>query len=247
MLAISSAMSLAAPAAKPAPPSQMLVLGMHHAGTSLVSNLTMMMGAYGGEMDELLFHPENPLKYWERKDVVSLDEHRLAGGLQHNSVADRYNMPEWVGYGFDARKGTSIQKSEKAKVIVNKLNQQRPWVTKDPRMCLVAKEWIQLLDAPMCIIMHREPLSVANSMMIYSHNVSLSEWASAYEAYYHSAVAACVGVMPPENTTHPFVPSAHHCPLPLLFMSGFGSGGAVCRGGGWNSATRADHADNCSL
>lgn len=193
MLAISSAMSLAAPAAKPAPPSQMLVLGMHHAGTSLVSNLTMMMGAYGGEMDELLFHPENPLKYWERKDVVSLDEHRLAGGLQHNSVADRYNMPEWVGYGFDAQKGTSIQKSEKAKVIVNKLNQQRPWVTKDPRMCLVAKEWIQLLDAPMCIIMHREPLSIANSMMIYSHNVSLSEWASAYEAYYHSAVAACVG------------------------------------------------------
>ena len=36
------------------------------------------MGAHGGEKDELLLHPENPLKYWERRDVVALDEARLA-------------------------------------------------------------------------------------------------------------------------------------------------------------------------
>ena len=46
-------------------PSQLLVLGMHHSGTSVVSNITMMMGAYGGETNELLLHPENPLKFWE--------------------------------------------------------------------------------------------------------------------------------------------------------------------------------------
>jgi len=210
MLAFASSMPLGAPAPKPTPPSQMLVLGMHHAGTSLVSNLTMMMGAYGGEMDELLFHPENPLKYWERKDVVSLDESRLVAGLS-NAVSERYNVPEWVAYGFDAAKDAlPIHKSEKAQGIVNKLNQRPPWVTKDPRMCLVANEWIQLLDAPMCIIMHREPLSVANSMMIYSHNVSLSEWSSAYEAYYESALRACAGkptavVQHSELMTKPYV------------------------------------------
>ena len=77
---------------------------------------------------------------------------------------------------------------------MNKLNEKRPWVTKDPRMSLVAAEWMQLLDAPACIIMHREPLSVANSMMIYSHNVSLAEWVSVYENYYASTMRACDGV-----------------------------------------------------
>ena len=82
---------------------------------------------------------------------------------------------------------------KEAKAIVENLNAHRLWVTKDPRMCLVASEWMELLDAPACVIVHREPLSIANSMMIYSHNVSLAEWSSVYEAYYASVVAACDG------------------------------------------------------
>lgn len=58
-------------------------------------------------------------------------------------------------------------------------------------MSLVADEWMALLDAPVCIIVHRDPLAVANSMMIYSHNVSLAEWASVYESYYESTMRAC--------------------------------------------------------
>merc|ERR1719201_2037929 len=153
-----------------------------------------MMGAHGGEKDELLLHPDNPLKYWERRDVVALDEARLAAGL-NEAVSQRYDMPSWVAYGFDAEKAAApVHGSAEAKAIVSKLNEKRPWVTKDPRMSLVASEWMQLLDAPACVIMHREPLSVANSMMIYSHNVSLAEWISAYENYYASAMRACKGV-----------------------------------------------------
>jgi len=172
-------------------PSQLLVLGMHHSGTSVVSNLTMMMGAFGGAHDELLLHPENPLKFWERRDVVALDEQRLDAGVQ-SQVSSRYDVPNWVAYGYDAAKAaTKVFDTSEAKAIVDKLNVQRPWVTKDPRMCLTASEWMPLLDAPMCVIVHREPLSVANSMMIYSHNVSLAEWASVYESYYSNAMRAC--------------------------------------------------------
>jgi len=197
MLALVHAAALSAPvapgAAAAASPSQLLVLGMHHSGTSVVSNLTMMMGAFGGERDELLLHPENPLKFWERRDVVALDEHRLVEGVA-SSFSERYDIPEWVAYGFDANKqAAKVHEKPEAKAIIGKLNAQRPWVTKDPRMCLVAEEWMPLLDAPMCIIVHREPLSVANSMMIYSHNVSLAEWASVYEAYYTNAMRACHG------------------------------------------------------
>ena len=188
-------LALGAPMPPAAAPSQLLVLGMHHSGTSVVSNLTMMMGAFGGAHDDLLLHPENPLKFWERRDVVALDEQRLGEGVQ-SKVASRYEVPEWVAYGFDTAKPVSarIHESSEAKGIVEKLNAQRPWVTKDPRMCLVAEEWMPLLDAPLCLIVHREPLSVANSMMIYSHNVSLAEWASVYESYYTNALRACHGV-----------------------------------------------------
>ena len=182
-------------------PSQLVILGMHHSGTSLLANLTMMMGAYGGEKDELLLHPDNPLKYWERRDVVALDEARLAAGL-NEAVSQRYDMPSWVAYGFDAEKAAApVHGSAEAKAIVSKLNEKRPWVTKDPRMSLVASEWMQLLDAPACVIMHREPLSVANSMMIYSHNVSLAEWISVYENYYASTMRACKGVRAPPAGT----------------------------------------------
>jgi len=176
-----------------ATPSQIVILGMHHSGTSLLSNITMQMGAYGGEKDELLLHPDNPLKYWERRDVVALDEARLDAGV--SAVSERYDLPSWVAYGFDAAKAApKVSESAEAKAIVSKLNEKRPWVTKDPRMSLVAAEWMQLLDAPVCVIVHREPLSVANSMMIYSHNVSLAEWSSVYENYYASAMRACEGV-----------------------------------------------------
>merc|ERR1740130_636936 len=140
-----------------------------------------MMGAYGGEKDELLLHPDNPLKYWERRDVVALDEARLAAGL-NEAISQRYDMPSWVAYGFDAEKAAApVHGSAEAKAIVFKLNEKRPWVTKDPRMSLVASEWMQLLDAPACIIMHREPLSLA-------------EWISVYENYYASTMRACKGV-----------------------------------------------------
>eukprot|EP00967_Tisochrysis_lutea_P152484 scaffold298898_cov33-Tisochrysis_lutea.AAC.3 len=150
-----------------APPSQLLVLGMHHAGTSIVANMTMMLGAYGGKREDMLFHPTNPLKYWERADVVRLNEARLAAGIE--AAAVRYDVPQWMAYGFNASKpAVKVSAMMEARNIVNKLNAKRPWVTKDPRMALVAKEWIELLDAPACVVVHREPLSMVNSLMIYS-------------------------------------------------------------------------------
>ena len=180
--------------------SQILVLGMHHSGTSVISNMTMMLGAYGGKNEEMLLHHSNPLKFWERRDVVALNEQRLSAGIDSN-VASHYDVPSWIGYGFDAkREAERIDTSPKAKAIVDNLNQHRPWVTKDPRMCLVADEWMHLLDAPVCVIVHRCPLAIANSMMIYSHNVSVAEWASVYEAYYASAMRACENVRAPSST-----------------------------------------------
>ena len=137
------------------------------------------MGLHGGEKVELLLHPDSSLKTWDPLDVLA--------------ISQRYDVPRCVAYGFDAQKAAAeVHNSSEAKAIVDQLNEKRPWAT--PRMSRVAPEWMQLLDAPACIIVHREPLSVANSMMFYSHNFSLADWISVYETYYASMMHACSGV-----------------------------------------------------
>jgi hypothetical protein len=50
---------------------QILVLGMHRSGTSMVARLLNMMGTYfAPEGVEMPAHPENPKGFWERQDVL---------------------------------------------------------------------------------------------------------------------------------------------------------------------------------
>jgi hypothetical protein len=50
---------------------QILVLGMHRSGTSMVARLLNMMGAYfAPEGVEMPAHPEKPKGFWERQDVL---------------------------------------------------------------------------------------------------------------------------------------------------------------------------------
>jgi hypothetical protein len=50
---------------------QILVLGMHRSGTSMVARLLNMMGAYfAPEGVEMPAHPENPKGFWKRQDVL---------------------------------------------------------------------------------------------------------------------------------------------------------------------------------
>ena len=54
---------------------QIIVLGMHRAGTSAVTRLINLMGAYLGPEEQLLpATPDNPKGYWERIDVLQLHE-----------------------------------------------------------------------------------------------------------------------------------------------------------------------------
>ena len=80
-----------------ASPSQVLILGPHHTGTSIVSRALSLQGLHLGERPELLLDPENPLKFWERRDVVALNKRtgkrsiiRLARGTVMSDVFAAY-------------------------------------------------------------------------------------------------------------------------------------------------------------
>jgi spore maturation protein CgeB/GT2 family glycosyltransferase len=116
------------------------------------------MGAYvgtGGTLREA--SKDNPKGFWERNDVRTLHQKVLKTmGASWHEIAH-----------FDLSKLTKDDQKEfgkKARRILQRLDVHRPWVLKDPQMCLLLPLWRPLLEAPICIHIYRRPLQVAQSL-----------------------------------------------------------------------------------
>ena len=54
---------------------QIVTLGAHRSGTSSIVRLMNLMGVYvGDEKSTIGFNPENPKGFWERRDVIDLND-----------------------------------------------------------------------------------------------------------------------------------------------------------------------------
>ncbi len=152
---------------------QIVVLGMHRSGTSAVARILNMMGAYFGQEGSALDTDQhNPKGYWERKDVVGLNDDLLkAGGSNWFNVVD-----------FNIEKISLQEKSQfenQAKKLVADLDNHRPWMIKDPRFSTTFPLWRPLLTEPICIVVYRSPLQVAQSLLrrdMFPLHVGLSLW-----------------------------------------------------------------------
>ena len=137
---------------------QIIVLGMHRSGTSPLTRIINLMGAYVGMEGTLIEpHRDNPKGFWERNDVYTLDKEILK-----TIGADWYKVAH-----LDLSKLTEEDRAafeQKARVIIQNLDAHRPWVLKDPRMCLLLSLWQPLLETPICIHIYRSPLQVAQSL-----------------------------------------------------------------------------------
>jgi hypothetical protein len=137
---------------------QLIVLGMHRSGTSTVTRLLNMAGAY--------FGPEgmsngadngNPKGFWERVDVrAACDGLLQESGFEWWKVAD-FSLDR-IG------EPTRMRHIGNLKRIVLELDAHRPWVVKEPRLCLLFPLVRPLLEVPVCIHMTREPLEIADSL-----------------------------------------------------------------------------------
>ena len=61
-------------------PLEVLVLGMHHSGTSLVTKMLSLLGIYMGEDKDLLMLKGNALKYFELKAAVLANKKVMSQG-----------------------------------------------------------------------------------------------------------------------------------------------------------------------
>ena len=134
---------------------QILVMGMHRSGTSMVSRILNLMGCYYSSEDQVMLPAEdNPKGFWERKDVMDLNNKIL-----HDHQAT-WNDP----YKLKDIKINSLLYSKDIKNIIYKLEPHRPWFIKDPRFCLTYKCWANELEHNLNIVVLRNPLAVSISL-----------------------------------------------------------------------------------
>jgi len=168
-----------------------LVLGMHRSGTSALAQTLNLLGVAVGDEDALLpAHPtDNPRGYWERSDIVaSHDEFLASAGYSWSRVAGI------TASDFDSVALQVLE--ERLRQIITRLDQGgRPWLVKDPRLCLLLPQWSRLVDGIACVVAVRDPRDVAASILreglrgAFTSNFLLALW----EKYLRTALVNLAG------------------------------------------------------
>jgi hypothetical protein len=137
---------------------QVFVCGMHRSGTSMVARLLNLMGMYfGPEGSGLPANRENPKGFWERGDVVALNDRLLA-----TTDSVWFDVHAFVTRGAAWRPPQGLVDALRAKVL--DIDAYRPWFLKDPRLCLTLPYWLEHCERPLVVVCSRSPQAVIASL-----------------------------------------------------------------------------------
>ena len=163
--------------------SAMLVLGMHRSGTSTITGVLSLCGAWVGEDIELTrANIENPWGFWERRDI-----RQICDELLHSSGADW-----WKVANFDAKHiahSVLAEQRRKFESVVSIMNTHESWVIKEPRLCLLLPVLGDYIRRAICILVCRNPIEVARSLQ-RRNGFSISSGLALWEIYNRSALHA---------------------------------------------------------
>lgn len=138
-----------------------LVLGMHRSATSLTTRLLYKMGVYLGEKEDLIEAKEdNPEGFFERKDVVELNDNML---LENDMM-----------WRFFRKKFLPVLHTEHMDLLGDILDSMckkasgRLIGIKDPRLCILEQLWhMELQNKGLherVVVVFRHPYEVARSL-----------------------------------------------------------------------------------
>ena len=165
----------------------LFVLGMHRSGTSAITGALRLCGAWVGEETELTdANAENPLGFWERRDMRDLCDRMLqSAGADWWKIAD-----------FDPKAIPRVELAEQRQEfekIVSVLDKYEAWVIKEPRLCLLLPVLRHYVKNPVCIHIYRNPLEVARSLQT-RNGFSISAGLALWEVYNLHALNASEGL-----------------------------------------------------
>jgi hypothetical protein len=135
------------------------VTGMHRSGTSVVTRLLVELGLYVGEDKDLLAPaPDNRDGYWERQDIVELNDEllRMLGG---SAIEPPLLEPGW-------EQSTALDPlRERATALLGSWTAGQQLVGwKDPRTSLTLPFWRTVHPVHATVLALRNPLEVARSL-----------------------------------------------------------------------------------
>ncbi|OYU32007.1 MAG: hypothetical protein CFE39_05435 [Comamonadaceae bacterium PBBC2] len=136
-----------------------VVLGMHRSGTSALTGLMSLLGAFPGS-DLLPANSSNQKGYFESRKVVDLNNRILA------SLGSRWDSVQPLPDGCWNNSELQPYKDEIARLLQSEFEVGLP-VIKDPRMCIVLPIWLAVFRemgiSPCFVVTVRNPQSVAIS------------------------------------------------------------------------------------
>ncbi|HET6910848.1 MAG TPA: sulfotransferase [Mycobacteriales bacterium] len=141
------------------PPSQgVIVAGMHRSSTSLVASVFAQNGFWLAP-DQLEAKPDNPKGYFEDAEI-----HRF-----HRQLLEHYDTAWDLSPRLRELREHVLtipdELAPTAQALVDKYEQHRPWVWKNPRATLFLQEWARLFPDTTFVICVRSPAAVADSML----------------------------------------------------------------------------------
>lgn len=164
---------------------QIFVLGMHRSGTSVTARLLNMLGCYMGPERAALEHrigrltASNARGHWERADVMDINNAIL------KTIGARWDQPQTApSLSFNA---LPDELKHALKLLVYGLDANRPWMVKDPRLCLTLPCWKPLVDVPVAVLVYRHPAQIASSLF-KRNNIPLENGLALWETYITSAL-----------------------------------------------------------
>ncbi len=138
-----------------------VVLGMHHSGTSVIARSLAVFNVYLGD-DLMPSQPDHPTGFWEDNQITATNDRILA--------ARNFS---WRKLGFDCalmKKHPAYRQTVKqiAHDVRSRFSHAPLWGFKDPRTCRLLPFWKDVFIStgikPSYIIVVRHPRSVAESL-----------------------------------------------------------------------------------
>jgi GT2 family glycosyltransferase len=145
------------------PPGKQIicVLGMHRGGTSLITRLVNVLGAYLGP-EEHLMRPNqfNPKGYWENQQIVDLNDAILS------RLGGTWRDPPPFPKGWEGSSRLGDLRQQARALLQQDFGMAACWGWKDPRTCLTLPFWQQLLPPLRYVVCLRNPADVARSLKL---------------------------------------------------------------------------------
>jgi hypothetical protein len=147
-----------------------------------------LLGYYFGEpSDMMLPQPCNPDGFWERLDVMQINDQILFPGQSSWDWPQRLQPDYWE----KGRLSYHLEWIEKARCVLQNLEKRSPWAIKDPRFCLTLPFWQSLAPSMRCIVCLRNPFEVAWSLG-FRHRLTENYGLQLWQVYYENLLAATV-------------------------------------------------------